>query len=58
MIKNYTFRPNAFEIRSQEGKPSAVVHCDDASMLSEWIKHISSNILQLTAQQVIVFMFS
>lgn len=54
---NFSCRPNAFEIRSQEGKPSAVVHCDDASMLSEWIKYISSNIMQLTAQQVIFWYF-
>ncbi|XP_054719473.1 gamma-1-syntrophin-like [Uloborus diversus] len=52
MLDTDKLRPNAFEIRSQEGKPSAVVHCDDSSMLSEWIKHISTNILHLTAQQI------
>ncbi|XP_071038537.1 gamma-1-syntrophin isoform X2 [Parasteatoda tepidariorum] len=55
MLDTDKLRPNAFEIRSQEGKPSAVVHCDDANMLSEWIKHISTNILQLTAQQIKTF---
>ncbi|GFQ96913.1 gamma-2-syntrophin [Trichonephila clavata] len=55
MLDTDKLRPNAFEIRSQEGKPSAVVHCDDANMLSEWIKHISNNILQLTAQQIKTF---
>lgn len=52
MLDTDKLRPNAFEIRGQEGKPSAVVHCDDASMLSEWIKHISNNIVQLTAEQI------
>lgn len=52
MLDTDKLRPNAFEIKSQDGKPSAVVHCDDASMLSEWIKHISNNILQLTTQHI------
>ncbi|XP_076371525.1 gamma-2-syntrophin-like [Tachypleus tridentatus] len=52
IIDTDKLRPNAFEIRAQEGKPSAVVQCDDAGMLAEWIKHVSNNIIQFTAQQI------
>ncbi|XP_076339268.1 gamma-2-syntrophin-like isoform X3 [Tachypleus tridentatus] len=52
MLDTDKLRPNAFEIRAQEGKPSAVVQCDDSGMLTEWIKHMSNNIIQLTAQQM------
>ena len=45
-------RPQAFEVRGINGISTGVVHCQDAAMLSQWIKHITNNIIGLTNLQV------
>ncbi|XP_039276665.1 gamma-1-syntrophin isoform X2 [Nilaparvata lugens] len=45
-------RPNAFEVRGLNGASTGVVHCDDAAILSQWLKFISDNILGLTHLQM------
>lgn len=45
-------RPNAFEVRGLNGASTGVVHCDDAAILSQWLKYITDNIMGLTHLQV------
>ncbi|XP_063588298.1 gamma-1-syntrophin-like [Penaeus indicus] len=45
-------RPQAFEVRGINGISTGVVHCEDAAMLSQWIKHITNNIIGLTNLQM------
>ncbi|KAK7066400.1 Gamma-1-syntrophin, partial [Halocaridina rubra] len=45
-------RPQAFEVRGINGISTGVVHCEDAAMLSLWIKHITNNIIGLTNLQM------
>ncbi|XP_045110953.1 gamma-2-syntrophin-like isoform X2 [Portunus trituberculatus] len=45
-------RPQAFEVRGINGISTGVVHCQDAAMLSQWIKHITNNIIGLTNLQM------
>ena len=45
-------RPHAFEVRGIDECCTGVVHCRDASVLSQWIKHITNNIIGLTNLQV------
>lgn len=45
-------RPYAFEVRGLNGASTGVVHCDDAAILSQWLKYITDNIMGLTHLQV------
>lgn len=45
-------RPNAFEVRGLNGSSTGVVHCDDAAILSQWLKYITDNIMGLTHLQM------
>ncbi|XP_046672710.1 gamma-1-syntrophin [Homalodisca vitripennis] len=45
-------RPNAFEVRGLNGASTGVVHCDDAAILSQWLKYITDNIMGLTHLQM------
>ncbi|KAL1115654.1 hypothetical protein AAG570_005944 [Ranatra chinensis] len=45
-------RPNAFEVRGLNGATTGVVHCDDAAILSQWLKYITDNIMGLTHLQM------
>ncbi|XP_075217912.1 syntrophin-like 2 isoform X1 [Lycorma delicatula] len=45
-------RPNAFEVRGLNGANTGVVHCDDAAILSQWLKYITDNIMGLTHLQM------
>uniref|UniRef100_A0A1B6D4W2 PDZ domain-containing protein n=1 Tax=Clastoptera arizonana TaxID=38151 RepID=A0A1B6D4W2_9HEMI len=45
-------RPNAFEVRGLNGVSTGVVHCDDAAILSQWLKFITDNIMSLTHLQM------
>ena len=48
-------RPQAFEVRGINDITSGVIQCEDAAMLSQWIKHITNNIIGLTNLQVSSF---
>ena len=41
-------RPNAFEVRGMNGSNTGVIHIQDLSVLSHWIKLISDYITGLT----------
>ncbi|KAA0202071.1 hypothetical protein HAZT_HAZT011260 [Hyalella azteca] len=45
-------RPHAFEVRGIGGGSTGVVHCADAAVMSQWIKHITNNIIGLTNLQM------
>jgi len=45
-------RPNAFEVRGLNGVSTGIIHCDDAAILSQWLKYITDNIVGLTNLQV------
>ncbi|XP_034253344.1 gamma-1-syntrophin isoform X2 [Thrips palmi] len=45
-------RPNSFEVRGLNGSSTGVVHVDDALVLSQWLKHITDNIVGLTHLQM------
>jgi hypothetical protein len=45
-------RPNAFEVRGLNGASTGIIHCDDAAILSQWLKYITDNIVGLTNLQV------
>lgn len=45
-------RPNSFEVRGLNGSSTGVIHVDDAHVLSQWLKHITDNIVGLTHLQV------
>lgn len=45
-------RPNSFEVRGLNGASTGVIHVDDALVLSQWLKHITDNIVGLTHLQV------
>ncbi|BES92258.1 PDZ domain (Also known as DHR or GLGF) [Nesidiocoris tenuis] len=45
-------RPNAFEVRGLNGSSTGVVHCDEAAILSQWLKFITDNIMGLTHLQM------
>ncbi|KAF2363128.1 PH domain-like [Trinorchestia longiramus] len=45
-------RPHAFEVRGIGGGSTGVVHCADAAIISQWIKHITNNIIGLTNLQM------
>nr|CAD7600662.1 unnamed protein product [Timema genevievae] len=44
-------RPNAFEVRGLNGVSTGIIHCDDAAILSQWLKYITDNIVGLTHLQ-------
>lgn len=46
-------RPNAFEVRGLNGASTGIIHCDDAAILSQWLKYITDNIVGLTNLQVL-----
>jgi hypothetical protein len=46
-------RPNAFEVRGLNGSSTGIIHCDDAAILSQWLKYITDNIIGLTNLQVV-----
>ena len=50
-------RPQAFEVRGINGISTGVIHCEDAAMLSQWIKHITNNIIGLTNLQVSILLY-
>nr|CAD7202962.1 unnamed protein product [Timema douglasi] len=45
-------RPNAFEVRGLNGVSTGIIHCDDAAILSQWLKYITDNIVGLTHLQM------
>ncbi|KAJ4440414.1 hypothetical protein ANN_08555 [Periplaneta americana] len=45
-------RPNAFEVRGLNGASTGIIHCDDAAILSQWLKYITDNIVGLTSLQM------
>jgi len=45
-------RPNAFEVRGLNGVSTGIIHCDDAAILSQWLKYITDNIVGLTNLQM------
>lgn len=45
-------RPNSFEVRGLNGASTGVIHVDDALVLSQWLKHITDNIVGLTHLQM------
>ncbi|KDR23305.1 hypothetical protein L798_14067, partial [Zootermopsis nevadensis] len=45
-------RPNAFEVRGLNGASTGIIHCDDAAILSQWLKYITDNIVGLTNLQM------
>ena len=47
-------RPNAFEVRGLNGVSTGIIHCDDAAILSQWLKYITDNIVGLTNLQVLM----
>jgi hypothetical protein len=47
-------RPNAFEVRGLNGASTGIIHCDDAAILSQWLKYITDNIVGLTNLQVVI----
>jgi hypothetical protein len=47
-------RPNAFEVRGLNGASTGIIHCDDAAILSQWLKYITDNIVGLTNLQVLI----
>ena len=47
-------RPNAFEVRGLNGVSTGIIHCDDAAILSQWLKYITDNIVGLTNLQVLL----
>ena len=51
-------RPNAFEVRGLNGASTGIIHCDDAAILSQWLKYITDNIVGLTNLQVSLHEFT
>ncbi|KAG1655112.1 Gamma-1-syntrophin [Nymphon striatum] len=45
-------RPNAFEVHCADGMSSGIIQCEDGIVLTDWVKHVSNNITQLTGQQI------
>ncbi|KAK7790454.1 hypothetical protein R5R35_007232 [Gryllus longicercus] len=45
-------RPNSFEVRGLNGVSTGIIHCDDAAILSQWLKYITDNIVGLTNLQM------
>ncbi|CAH0390615.1 unnamed protein product [Bemisia tabaci] len=45
-------RPNAFEVRGLNGVSTGIVHCDEAAVFSQWLKHILDNIAALMNLQM------
>jgi hypothetical protein len=47
-------RPNAFEVRGPSGVSTGIIHCDNAAVLSQWLKYITDNIFGLTDSRVLI----
>ena len=45
-------RPNSFEVRGMNGSNTGVIHSNDITVLSHWIKLISEYISALTGYKV------
>ncbi|KAG8225250.1 hypothetical protein J437_LFUL008787 [Ladona fulva] len=45
-------RPNAFEVRGLDGSSTGVILCEDAAILTQWLKYITDNIIGLTNLQM------
>ncbi len=45
-------RTNAFELRAVDGTSTGVIHCEDAKVLDQWVRYISTNITQLNNKSI------
>ncbi|XP_014680230.1 PREDICTED: gamma-2-syntrophin-like [Priapulus caudatus] len=52
MMGTDKLRPNSFEVLAMDCRSSGVVHCDDTNALSDWVKHISNNIMAANVHHI------